>query len=110
MADSFTPLRWAAGDPRGAKGLKETSSGAEDDEVEEEEVEDEEEEGVWRGRGEALVALCGDGWVGLEGPRAGGAARAGTLWTVARAVGARSGGAPCWHPARGARRREVGDG
>lgn len=111
LADSLKPLRWAAGDPRGAKGLKETSSGAEDDEVEEEEeeVEGEEEEGVRRGRGEALVALWGDGWVGLEGPRAGDAAREGTLWTVARAVGARSGGGPCWHPARGARRREAGD-
>lgn len=61
LADSLKPLRWAAGDPRGAKGLKETSSGAEDDgveeEEEEEEVEGEEEEGVRRGRGGVLVAL-----------------------------------------------------
>lgn len=47
------------GDPRGAKGLKETCRGAadDDDEVEEEEVEGEEEEEVGRGRGEALEAL-----------------------------------------------------
>lgn len=50
------------GDPRGAKGLKETCSGAEDDEIgQEEEVEveeeEEEEEGFGRGRGEAPVAL-----------------------------------------------------
>lgn len=77
--------------------------------MEEEEVEGEEEEGACRGRGEALVALCGDGCVGLEGPRDGDAAREGTLWTLARAVGARSGGAPCWHPARGPRRREAGE-
>lgn len=85
----------------------------EDDAVEEEEIEggevEEDGEGVRRGRGEALVALCGDGWVGLEGARTGDAAREGTLWTEARAVGARSGGAPCWHPARGASRREAGD-
>lgn len=63
-----------------------------------------------RGRGEALVAQCGDGWVGLEGARAGDAAREGILWTEARAAGARSGGTPCWQPAMGARRREAGDG
>lgn len=59
LVGPLKPLRWAVGDPRGAKGLKETCSGAEDDEVEEEEVEGEEEEGVGvgRGRGEALVAL-----------------------------------------------------
>lgn len=45
------------GDPIGAKGLKETCGGVEDEEVEEEEVEGEEEEGVERGRGEALVEL-----------------------------------------------------
>ncbi len=59
LADPLKALRWAAGDPRGAKGLKETCSGAEDEEVEEEEeeVEGEEEEGLGRGRGEALAAL-----------------------------------------------------
>lgn len=57
LADPLKTLRWPAGDPRGAKGLKETCSGAEDDKVEEEEVEEEEEEGVRSGRGEALVAL-----------------------------------------------------
>lgn len=58
LADALKPLRWAVGDPRGAKGLKDTCRGAEDDEVEEEEeVEGEEEEGVGRGRGEALVVL-----------------------------------------------------
>lgn len=58
LADPLKPLRWAAGEPRGAKGLKETCSGTEDDGVEEEEeVEGAEEEGVGRGRGEALVAL-----------------------------------------------------
>lgn len=58
LADPLKPLRWAVGDPRGAKGLKEICCGAEDDEVEEEaEVEGEEEEGVGRGRGEALEAL-----------------------------------------------------
>lgn len=50
LADPLKPLRWAAPDPRGANGLKETCSGAEDDEVEEEEeVEGEEEEGLGRG-------------------------------------------------------------
>lgn len=57
LADPLKTLRWPAGDPRGAKGLKETCSGAEDDKVEEEEVEEEEEEGVRSGRGEALVTL-----------------------------------------------------
>lgn len=58
LAAPLKPLRWAVGEPRGAKGLKETCSGTEDDEIEEEEeVEGEEEEGVRRGRGEALVAL-----------------------------------------------------
>lgn len=109
LADPPKVLRWAVGDPRGAKGLKETWGGAEDDEVAEEEVQGEEEEGVGRGRGEALVALWGDSWVGLDGATDGEAAREGILWTVARAVGARSGGAPGWQPARGPRRREAGD-
>lgn len=56
LAVPFKPLRWAVGDPRGAKGLKETCVGAEDDEVEEVEEEVEGEEEVGRGRGEALVA------------------------------------------------------
>ena len=45
LADPLKPLRWAVGDPRGAKGRKETCVGAEDDEVEAEE-EGEEDEGV----------------------------------------------------------------
>lgn len=53
-------------------------------------------------RGEALVALWGDAWLGLEGPSDGDAARAGTLWTVARAAGGRRAG--------GAMPRVGGDG
>lgn len=73
-------------------------------------VEGEVEAEVTKGRGEARLALCGDGWAGLEG------AREDTLWTEARAaVGASSGGgggggAPCWHAAIGVRPREAGDG
>lgn len=42
-------------------------------------VEGEVEEEVTRGRGEARLALWGEGWAGLEGARAGDAAREGTL-------------------------------
>lgn len=93
------------GDTRGAKGRKETC-GAADDEVEEEV----EEEGVGGGRGEVLVVLWGDGWLGLEGARAEDAVREVTLWTEARAVGVRRGGMACWQPARGGSLREVGEG
>ncbi|TNN87994.1 Neuroligin-4, Y-linked [Liparis tanakae] len=54
--------------------------------------------------------MARDDWVGLDEARTGAAAREGNLWTVARAVGARSGGTPCWQPARGPRRREACDG
>lgn len=78
MVDPLKPLRWAVGDARGVKGRKETGVGAEADEVPEV-LEGEEEEGVRRGRGEAPEALCGHGWLGLEGPKAGDAVRAGNL-------------------------------
>ena len=37
LAEPLGPLRWAVGDPMGAKGLKETCCGVEEEEEEEEE-------------------------------------------------------------------------
>lgn len=77
-----------------------------------------EEEETTRGRGEARLALWGEGWAGLDSARAEDAAMGATLWTETRAAagvssgggGRGGGGAPCWHAAIGVRPREAGDG
>lgn len=98
LHELLRPLRWGVGDPRGAKGRKDTWG------VEEVAGEDEE------GGGSAEEVLWGDDWVCLDWVRPGDAEREGTLWMEARAVGGRSVGPTCWQAAKGARRRVVGGG